>query len=226
MTATTGAEERRAEASETEKLEHGRLLFAQDCRFLVSAAKETQLPETGLPEIAFAGRSNVGKSSLVNALTGRKTLARTSNTPGRTRLLNFFDLGARLVLVDLPGYGYARASKADIRQWTGLTRRYLKGRVPLRRICLLIDARHGLKAADRDVMSELDAAAVSYQVVLTKADKTKPGAFAELLTALAGELANHPAAHPEILATSALKGTGIAELRATLAALAAPAVDR
>jgi GTP-binding protein len=190
-------------------LEEGRLLFAQPCRFLISAARADQLPEADLPEIAFAGRSNVGKSSLVNALTGRRTLA-----------------GGRVVLVDLPGYGYARASKTAIRQWTGLTRHYLKGRAGLQRVCLLIDARHGLKAADLEIMAMLDGAAVSYQAVLTKADKTKPGALAETVTATAARLARHPAAHPEILITSALAGTGIAELRAAIAMLAAPAPAR
>ena len=206
-------------------LEAGRLLFAQQCDFLLSAAETGQLPETGLPEIAFAGRSNVGKSSLVNALTGRKTLARTSNTPGRTRLLNFFELGERLALVDLPGYGYARASKSDIKQWSGLTRRYLKGRVELRRVCLLIDARHGLKESDRAVMTELDSAAVSYQVILTKADKVRPTQLAEITGATGRALAGHTAAHPEVPVTSAAKGNGIPELRAALAALAAPAAE-
>jgi GTP-binding protein len=205
-----------------EALEAGRLLFAQSCAFLTAAAQEGQLPELGLPEIAFAGRSNVGKSSLLNALAGRKTLARTSHTPGRTRQINFFDLGGRLMLVDLPGYGYARAAKTDIKRWTGLTRGYLKGRVQLRRVCLLVDARHGLKDNDRNVMSELDQAAVSYQVVLTKTDKLKPPALAAARRSLAGELARHPAAHPESPATSSVTGAGIAELRAALAALAAP----
>jgi GTP-binding protein len=212
--------------AEARALENGRLLFAQPCRFLVSAAGPDQLPEDALPEVAFAGRSNVGKSSLVNALTGRKTLARTSNTPGRTRLLNFFDLGGRLVLVDLPGYGYARASKAAIRQWTGLTRLYLEGRADLQRVCLLIDARHGLKAADLEVMALLDRAAVSYQAVLTKADKTKAGALAEIVGTIQARLARHPAAHPEILVTSVVSGTGIAQLRAAIAALAAPVSAR
>jgi GTP-binding protein len=207
-------------------LEDGRLLFAQPCRFLISAARTDQIPETALPEVAFAGRSNVGKSSLVNALTGRRTLARTSNTPGRTQLLNFFDLGGRLVLVDLPGYGYARASKAAVRRWTGLTRQYLNGRAGLQRVCLLIDARHGLKAADLEVMALLDGAAVSYQAVLTKADKAKAGALTETLRATEARLARHPAAHPEVLATSALSKTGIAELRAAIATLAAPAPAR
>jgi len=203
-------------------IEFGRWLFAQDCVFLGSAAAAAQVPETGLPEVAFAGRSNVGKSSLVNALTGRTTLARTSNTPGRTRQLNFFALAGRLVLADLPGYGYAQASKQDIKAWTGLTRAYLKGRRELRRVCLLVDARHGLKDSDRAIMAALDEAAVSYQIVLTKADKSKALALDQCRTALAEEIARRPAAHPEVLATSALTGAGIAELRAALAALAAP----
>ncbi len=213
------------EAPTPEAVEAGRLLFAQDCRFLGSVAEDARLPELGLPEVAFAGRSNVGKSSLLNALTGRKTLARTSHTPGRTRQLNFFDLGGRLILVDLPGYGYARASKADIRRWTALTRRYLRGRPELRRACLLVDARHGLKDNDREIMAELDQAAVSYQAVLTKADKLKPRALAVVRRVTERDLARHPAAHPECAATSARTGLGVAELRAALAALAAPARD-
>ena len=203
-------------------LEAGRLLFSQACDFLVSVADARQLPDFELTEVAFAGRSNVGKSSLMNALTGRKALARTSNTPGRTRLLNFFDLGGRLILVDLPGYGYARASKTDIARWTKLTRSYLKGRVQLRRVCLLIDSRHGLKASDRQVMDELDAAAVSYQVVLTKADKMKPAPLARMVEDIRAALSKRPAAHPDCLVTSSESGSGIAELRAALAALAEP----
>ena len=205
-----------------EALEAGRLLFAQDCVYLTSAVNEGQLPDLGLTEVAFAGRSNVGKSSLVNALTRRKTLARTSNTPGRTQQLNFFELGGRLILVDLPGYGYARAAKSEIARWTGLTRGYLKGRQQLRRTCLLIDARHGLKKSDREIMDEFDEAAVSYQIVLTKADKLKPGALDRTVAGIAEEVAKHPAAHPTLRATSAVSGRGIAELRAELAALAAP----
>lgn len=204
-------------------LEAGRLLFAGPCDFLVSAADENDLPRLGGgAEVAFAGRSNVGKSSLLNALTGRRALARTSNTPGRTRLLNFFSLGGRLILVDLPGYGYARASKSDIARWTQLTRGYLKGRPQLRRVCLLIDARHGLKNSDRQVMEELDTAAVSYQIVLTKADKVKPAPLQRAIADTEAAIARYPAAHPQCLATSSETGAGIAELRAVLAALAEP----
>ena len=204
----------------TGQVDFGRWLFTQECRFLISAAQSDQLPLGDLPEVAFAGRSNVGKSSLINALTGRKMLARTSNSPGRTRLLNFFDLGERLMLVDLPGYGFARAAKGDIRRWTGLTRDYLRGRAQLRRVCLLVDSRHGLKESDRAIMAVLDAAAVSYQLVLTKADKSKPGPIDATKQDLGRELAGHAAAHPEILVTSAHKDQGIDELRAALAALA------
>ena len=206
-------------------LEAGRRLFAQECRFLGGFTDHAQLPQPSLPEVAFAGRSNVGKSSLVNALTSRKTLARISNTPGRTQQLNFFDLGGRLVLVDLPGYGFARAAKGSIRQWTALTRRYLKGRRELRRVMLLIDARHGLKDSDRQIMEELDVAAVSYQLVLTKSDKVKPRPLERVVETTATEAARHVAAYPEIAVTSAHEGTGIAALRAALAALAAAPAD-
>jgi GTP-binding protein len=202
------------------EIEAGRVLFAQACTFLGAAADESWMPGTGVCEVAFAGRSNVGKSSLVNALTGRKTLARTSNTPGRTRQLNFFDLGGRLVLTDLPGYGYARAAKTEVARWSALSERYLKGRPQLRRVLLLIDARHGLKDSDRALMSSLDVAAVSYQVVFTKADKPTAAALAKNLETTGKELARHAAAHPDIAVTSAQRGTGIAELRATLAAFA------
>jgi len=208
------------EPDDKEALEKGRLLFAQQCDFVLGATTMDQVPETSLAEIAFAGRSNVGKSSLINALTGRKTLARTSNTPGRTRQVNFFDLGGLLMLADLPGYGYAKAPKAEIRQWTRLINDYLKGRVGLRRACLLIDARHGLKATDREVMKTLDTAAVVYQVVLTKCDKLKESSLKARIEEVLGELDKHPAAHPDVISTSARKGDGIAEVRATLAALA------
>lgn len=222
MTPETGPETGETAEAEAAALEAGRLLFAGPCDFLISAADKNQIPAFGPAEVAFAGRSNVGKSSLINALTGRKTLARTSGTPGRTRLLNFFDLGGRLILVDLPGYGYARASKSDIERWTRLTRGYLKGRSELRRVCLLIDSRHGLKASDHQVMDELDKAAVSYQVVLTKADKMKPGPLARMAEETGKTLAKRPAAHPVCLITSAESGAGIAEMRGALAALAEP----
>jgi GTP-binding protein len=203
-------------------IEAGRRLFAQDCRFFAGADRSEALPPIGLPEIAFAGRSNVGKSSLVNALTGRTTLARVSHTPGRTQQLNFFDLGGRVVLVDMPGFGFARVAKRKIKDWSGLIERYLRGRPTLRRVCLLVDARHGAMAVDRGFMDRLDAAAVSYQVVLTKSDKVKPVDLQERIAALAAELAQHVAAHPDIIVTSAHEGAGIAELRTALAALAAP----
>jgi GTP-binding protein len=200
--------------------EQGRWLFAQQCGFVAGVQSMAQLPEFALPEVAFAGRSNVGKSSLVNALTAQNTLARTSNTPGRTRQLNFFDLGSRLLLVDLPGYGYAKAPKTEIKRWTELTRDYLRGRPTLRRVCLLIDARRGVRDTDREVMRALDTAAVSYQLVLTKADKVKQPELAQVIDATQDLRPKHVALHPRIAATSAQKDTGIAELRAELAALA------
>lgn len=201
-------------------LEVGRLLFAQSCDFIISATNMDQLPSPDLPEIAFAGRSNVGKSSLINALVRRTNLARTSNTPGRTREINFFRMPGALMLVDLPGYGYAAVPKSVVRAWTRLIFDYLQGRAVLRRLLLLIDARHGIKPGDRELMALLDKAAVSYQAVLTKTDKlTAPGLDARLAE-VAAELTKHPAAHPEIVATSARKRDGIDELRRTLAALA------
>ena len=206
--------------TEAPDLESGRLLFTQNCDFLISAASFNQLPDTDLPEIAFAGRSNVGKSSLLNALTGRKNLARTSNTPGRTQQVNFFDLGGRMMLTDLPGYGYAKAAKSVVDQWTRLIKSYLKGRVRLRRVCLLIDSRHGLKDTDREVMALMDEAAVAYQIVLTKCDKIKATELEKLLVKTDKEIAKHVAAHPEILVTSSFKSLGIEEMRAALATLA------
>jgi GTP-binding protein len=205
------------------RLEAGRLLFAKECAFVTGVATLDRLPEAHLPEVAFAGRSNVGKSSLINGLTGQNALARTSNTPGRTQQINFFDLGGRLMLVDLPGYGFAQAPKTHVATWTALVDSYLKGRPVLRRTCVLVDSRHGLKDSDRDVMTMLDKAAVTYQVVLTKSDKIKPGALATTLDAVAAEVARRPAAHPEVLSTSSETGQGIAELRGALATLAHPA---
>lgn len=201
-------------------IERGRRLFAAPCSFVAGAAGVESLPEMSVPEIAFAGRSNVGKSSLVNALTGRRTLARTSSNPGHTRQLNFFDLDGRLMLVDLPGYGFARASKGEIERWTSLARDYLRGRRTLARVLLLIDSRHGIKPADEETMTALDRLASLYQVVLTKADKPKPAELAATVEATRQALLKHAAAHPEVFVTSAAEGTGIERLRAVLATLA------
>ena len=213
-----------ARALDPELIETGRLLFARECRFVAGAMDPAGLPPETLPEVAFAGRSNVGKSSLVNALTGRRMLARVSQTPGRTRQINCFDLGGRLMLADLPGYGYAEASKSLVKQWTALAQRYLRARRTLRRACLLIDARHGLKDLDRELLRLCDAAGLSCQIVLTKADKPRQAELADVLDATAAELAQHPAAHPDIYVTSAQSGRGIAALRAELAALALPTI--
>ena len=211
-------------AADPESAEAARRLFAQDCRFVYATAAVGALPPEGLPEIAFAGRSNVGKSSLINALTDRLRLARTSNTPGRTRQVNFFDLGHRLMLVDLPGYGYAEASKTAIRAWTELVERYVRQRSALRRLCLLIDARHGIKQIDRPLLAMLDAYALSYQLVLTKTDKLAAAELARMAEATAAEIATHPAAYPEVHLTSALDRRGIGALRAMLAGFAAAPV--
>ena len=202
------------------ELEVGRLLFAQACDFVMGVRTEVDLPPVELPEVAFAGRSNVGKSSLLNALTNRRTLARTSNTPGRTREVNFFRLGGRLMLVDLPGYGYARAGKEEIARWNELIGDYLRGRGNLLRGYLLIDARRGIGTPDRKVMELLDKAAVVYQVVLTKIDKVKPGPLGKVQAATEAELKRHGAAYPEILATSSKNKIGLELLRATVATLA------
>jgi len=204
-------------ASEPGLAEAARRLFADEARFIAGASNPAALPPEGLPEIAFVGRSNVGKSSLVNALTGRRMLARISNTPGRTRQINFFDLGGSLMLVDLPGYGYAEAPKSAVKSWTSLVRHYLQTRATLRRVCLLIDSRHGIKDIDRPLMRILDTAGVSYQMVLTKADKASKGELAAVPEKMAAELVEHVAAHPEILLTSAVDRRGIPELRENLA---------
>ncbi|HXG79801.1 MAG TPA: ribosome biogenesis GTP-binding protein YihA/YsxC [Methyloceanibacter sp.] len=200
----------------------GEALFKGPCTFVKGVVRIADLPHDGTPEIAFAGRSNVGKSSLINALTGRTRLARVSDTPGRTRELNFFSLGKEgaLYLVDMPGYGYARAAKAQVKGWTRLIGDYLKGRRELKRVFLLIDARHGIKPNDKETMKLLDEAAVSYQVVLTKADKLKAPELAAIEGKVAAELAKHPAAYPQLITTSARFGSGLPELRAAVAALA------
>jgi GTP-binding protein len=202
-----------------DQIESGRRLFAAPCTFVAGAASIASLPPFEAPEIAFAGRSNVGKSSLVNALTGRSTLARVSSKPGHTRQLNFFDLGGRLMLVDLPGYGFAQVSKSLKQSWQDLAAAYLRGRPTLKRICLLIDARHGVKESDRETMTNLDKAAVVYQLVLTKTDLLKPAAVAQAVAAGTAEAAKHAAAHPQVLATSSETGAGISDLRAELATL-------
>ena len=207
---------------DAELLEDGRLLFARPVEFMLSVVDFAQLPTAPLPEVCFAGRSNVGKSSLINALTNQKGLARASNTPGRTRELNYFNASDRIHLVDLPGYGYARASKTDIARWTELTRAYLRGRQPLRRVFVLVDSRHGLKTSDGEIFDMLDEAAVPYQVVLTKADKLKKGQLAKVMEATAAGIAKRPAANPVVLATSSEKGAGLPELKAEIAALALP----
>lgn len=204
------------------EIEAGRLLFAGQCDFIAAAQNMPALPPISLPEIAFAGRSNVGKSSLVNALTGRTTLARTSQTPGRTRQLIFFSLANRLQLVDLPGYGYAKAAKTDIKAWTKLTRKFLVGRQSLQRMLLLIDSRRGIGPADKEMMKLMDEAAVSWAVVLTKTDKLKPAQAQQIYDKTQQEISRHVAAFPHVWTTSSQTGAGIAELRAHLASLSLP----
>jgi GTP-binding protein len=203
-------------------IELARRRFAGPVAFQLSAPELKFLPSPDVPEIAFAGRSNVGKSSLLNAITGRNGLARTSVTPGRTQELNIFNVGEPTAfrLVDMPGYGFAEAPKDVIRQWKHLVFDYLRGRAVLKRVLVLIDSRHGIKPVDREIMSLLDKAAVSFQVVLTKADKIKPSALEALTEATLGASRIHPAAYPQVIATSSEKGLGIPELRAAVLAAA------
>lgn len=204
-----------------EEIRSGQLLFAADCTFMLGVAGLNQLPpDNQLDEIAFAGRSNVGKSSLINALTGRKTLAKTSNTPGRTQQLNYFNLADRLYMVDMPGYGFAQAPEALVKKWQKMIFAYLQGRVNLKRVFLLIDSRHGIKKVDAEIMEMLDKAAVNYQVVLTKCDKISAVALAKVMTETNKTLKEHAAAHIDVIATSSEKGRGIDELRAEIARLA------
>jgi GTP-binding protein len=202
-------------------IEAGRMLFSGEAGFIWAGASIGGLPPMKGLEIAFAGRSNVGKSSLVNALTGRKTLARTSHTPGRTQQLNFFDVGGRFTLVDMPGYGYAAVGKEKVAAWTTTIHDYLRGRANLARVFVLIDSRHGLKDSDREVLDGLDKAAVSYQIVLTKTDELKPAAREARVAEVAAALSRRPAAYPQVIATSSRGGLGVTELRSAIARLLA-----
>jgi GTP-binding protein len=202
-----------------EALERGRLMFAGEIDFLKGVVAMSGLPPADRLEVCFAGRSNVGKSSLINALTGRKSLARASNTPGRTQEINFFTAGRERYLVDLPGYGFANAPVNIVAKWQALLKSYLAGRQTLRRAFVLIDSRHGIKSVDEEILDLLDRAAVTFQVVLTKTDKIKTSEYDALLEQVRGALAKHPAAYPEIVMTSSEKGEGIETLRAIIATL-------
>ncbi len=217
----TSLADARDDDERAQALEEGRLLFCRPCNFFYAAQSIDQLPEPGLPEVAFCGRSNVGKSSLTNALTGHNSLARVSHTPGRTKQLNFFNLGDRLVLVDMPGYGYAQAAKSVKEDWQGLMFNFLRGRPNLRRVILLLDARIETKASDLAAMKLLSDAAVIFQIVLTKADDVKPGPLARRQEEVQALVKTYTAAHPMVITTSSEDGTGMPELRAELAALAA-----
>lgn len=208
-----------AEAPDAPTEEAGRLLFARGTEFLKGVVAMDGLPPGDRPEVCFAGRSNVGKSSLINALTGRKGLARASNTPGRTQEINFFTLGESHYLVDLPGYGFANAPVAVVEKWQRLLKAYLSGRASLRRAFVLVDHRHGVKPVDDEIMSLLDSAAVTFQVVLTKVDKVKANEREKVLAQVRDALSKHPAAYPEIVVTSSEKGEGIATLRCIVAGL-------
>lgn len=215
-----------AAALDAGALDDGRRLFTQECRFVAAGAAFPQLPPSATPEVAFIGRSNAGKSSLINALAGRKSLARVSNSPGRTRQVNLFDLGGRLILADLPGYGFAQASRADRQGWQDLIADYLAGRPGLRRVCLLMDARRGPGPADEAMMAQLDRAAVGFQAVLTKTDTLTADEIAPARADAGRAVALHVAAHPRVHATSSRSGDGLAELRAEIALLALPPLAR
>ena len=208
-----------AEAPDDITAERGRKLFAGESEFLKGVVAMSGLPEADRVEVCFAGRSNVGKSSLINAVTGRKGLARASNTPGRTQEINFFTQGPELYLVDLPGYGYANAPVKVVEKWQRLLKQYLSGRQTLRRAFVLIDSRHGVKPVDDEIMKLLDSSAVTFQCVMTKADKVKENERAKVLEQVRGALAKHPAAYPEIILTSSEKGDGVATLRSVIAGL-------